>query len=190
MELVDFCMSSPAAAIETYIRAKDSNRPYLMRQAFAADAALEMVLKTDAISFPSAARGVNEIADVLVRRFGIDYENVYTFCLSRPSDTDRRHFSCQWLVGMSAKADGMVRVGCGRYDWSFGSDARCLVDKFVITIDVMKTFPAAELTATMDWLANLSYPWCSPGEVIRNMPRADGFKAIETYLKQAQPARI
>ncbi|MDH8318903.1 hypothetical protein QIG98_27885, partial [Klebsiella pneumoniae] len=69
--------------------AKDGNRPFLMQRAFDANAELEMVVKTDAISFPSTARGVKAIADVLVHRFGIDYENVYTVCLSRPSDADR-----------------------------------------------------------------------------------------------------
>ena len=177
-------MISPAAAVETYILAKDGNRPFLMTRAFAANAELEMVVKTDAISFPSTARGVSEIADVLVRRFGADYENVYTVCLSRPSDADRRNFSCHWLGGMSAKSDGKVRVGAGRYGWTFGWDG--LVEKLVITIDVMNMFPATELAATMNWLSRLPYPWCTPGDVLEGMPKAAGFAAIEAYVKQAK----
>lgn len=176
-------MISPADAVETYILAKDGNRPFLMQRAFAANAELEMVVKTDAISFPSTARGVKAIADVLVHRFGIDYENVYTVCLSRPSDADRRNFSCHWLVGMSAKSDGKVRVGAGRYGWTFGWDG--LVEKLVITIDVMNMFPATELAATMNWLSRLPYPWCTPGDVLDGMPKAEGFAAIEAYVKQA-----
>lgn len=176
-------MITPADAVETYILAKDGNRPFLMQRAFADDARLEMVVKTDAISFPSAARGVKAIADILVHRFGIDYENVYTFCLSRPSDTERRQFACHWLVGMSAKSDGQVRVGCGRYDWTFGPDGR--VEKLVIAIEAMNTFPASELAATMDWLSGLPYPWCAPGDVLDGMPKAAGFAAIEAYVKQA-----
>ena len=178
-------MMNPADAVETYILAKDGNRPFLMQRAFAANAELEMVVKTDAISFPSTAKGVKAIADVLVHRFGIDYENVYTVCLSRPSDADRRHFTCHWLVGMSAKSDGQVRVGCGRYDWTFGLDG--LVEKLVITIDVMNLFPAAELSATMVWLSRLPYPWCAPRDVLEAMPKAAGFAAIEAYVKQVQP---
>lgn len=184
-------MISPADAVETYLLAKDGNRPFLMQRAFAPNAELEMVVKTDAISFPATAKGVKAIADVLVHRFGIDHENVYTVCLSRPSDTDRRHFACHWLVGMSAKSDGQVRVGCGRYDWHFGSGG--LVEKLVITIDVMNMFPATELAATMNWLSGLPYPWCTPGEVLDGMPKDSGFSAIEAYVKQTmvpRPARL
>jgi hypothetical protein len=70
-----------AEAISTYILAKDSNRPQLMRDAFAEYCELEMVAKTDAISFPCSAKGLEEITKVLVTNFGDQYENVRTFCL-------------------------------------------------------------------------------------------------------------
>lgn len=180
-------MPTPPEAVSAYILAKDGNRPFLMRRAFAEDAELEMVVKTDAISFPSSAKGLSAIEDILVRRFGLDYENVLTFCLSRPSDGDRRHFACHWLVGMSAKGDGQVRIGCGRYDWHFAADQTGLVEKFVITIDVMNTFPATELAAAMNWLSGLPYPWCTPDAAVKAMPRIEGLAAIETYLRQVRP---
>jgi hypothetical protein len=58
-----------------------------MRQAFAESVELEIVVKTDAISFPSPASGLNAVEDILVRRFGADNENVHTFCLSEPEWT-------------------------------------------------------------------------------------------------------
>jgi hypothetical protein len=180
-------MSSPSDAVSSYIFAKDGNRPYLMRRAFAADAELETVVKTDAISFPSAAKGVSAIEDILVRRFGLDYENVYTFCLSRPTDPNRRHFPCHWLVGMSARSNGQIRIGCGRYDWYFSPDKACRVEKLVIAIDVMKVFPASELAVTMNWLSSLPYPWCTPGEAVGGLPSIEGIAEIEVYLKQVRP---
>ena len=75
---------------------------------FAEGSEMEFMLKTDAISFPGSAKGLRAIEDIL-RGFNTDYENIYTFCLSRPSDSDRRHFACHWLVGMSAKSDGRPR---------------------------------------------------------------------------------
>jgi len=59
------------------ILTKDGNRPWLMRQAFSEDARLEMVVKTDAISFPSSATDIDAITDALVPRFSSDQENVY-----------------------------------------------------------------------------------------------------------------
>jgi hypothetical protein len=180
-------MSTPSDAVSSYILAKDGNRPFLMRRAFAEDAELETVVKTDAISFPSSAKGLRAIEDIIVRRFGLDYENVYTFCLSQPSETNRRHFPCHWLVGMSARSNGQIRIGCGRYDWYFRSGKACLVEKLVIAIDVMKILPATELAASMNWLSSLTYPWCSPDEAGRGVPAIEGLAEIETYLKQVRP---
>jgi hypothetical protein len=55
--------------LRDYIRAKDENRPHLIPQVFAANACLEMRVKTDSISFPAVSQGAARIADVLVRCF-------------------------------------------------------------------------------------------------------------------------
>lgn len=178
-------MPTPAEAVKTYILAKDGNRPFLMRQAFSEDIALEMVVKTDAISFPSTASGLNTVEEILVRRFGVEYENIYTFCLSQPSETDRARFQCHWLVGMSAKATGQpLRVGCGRYDWHFNEHGK--VVRLVITIEVMKVLSGAELDGVMCWLSSLPYPWCSPSQALLSFPPQHELREVEAYLKQAQ----
>src|ERR1700761_2965509 len=133
-------MPTPADAVKTYILAKDGNRPFLMSQAFAQNAELEIVVKTDAISFPGSAKGIAALEDILVRRFGLEFENVYTFCLAEPPGAGCTHFACYLLVGMSAKANGQIRVGCGRYDWYFGGQGQ--VEKLVLGVDAMKGLPA------------------------------------------------
>jgi len=157
-------MSSPFDAVSNYFYAKDGNRPFLMRRAFTHDIELEMIVKTEAISFPASTRGLAAVEDVLGRRFANDMENVYTFCLSRPTEENRHHFPCHWIVGMSAKNNGPIRVGSGRYDWYFTPDARCLVRRLVITIDVMQVFPESSIDVIMGWLTDLPYPWCSAEE--------------------------
>ncbi len=79
-------MLSPFEAVSTYFQVKDGSRPFLMRHVFAEDVQLEMVVKTEAISFPNSARGVAAIEEILGRRFANDFENVYTFCLTRPTE--------------------------------------------------------------------------------------------------------
>src|SRR5574340_1854084 len=107
-------MSFPQEAIETYIRAKDENRPYLMGRAFAEDIALEMIVKSGTISFPPISSGLESVSDVLVRRFAQTYENVHTFCLASPPRTNHiGAFSCSWLFAMSDKEARTPRVGCG-----------------------------------------------------------------------------
>jgi hypothetical protein len=180
-------MQSPFEAVSTYFYAKDGNRPFLMRRAFAEDVQLEMVVKTEAISFPGSAKGVAAIEEILGRRFANDFENVYTFCLERPTEANRRHFPCHWLVGMSAKNSGPIRIGSGRYDWYFTSDARCQVERLIITIDVMQIFPANELDRIMSWITSLPYPWCRADEAVRDMPSIEGLAPVERYLKEIRP---
>jgi hypothetical protein len=180
-------MATPTDTVGTYIRAKDGNRPFLMRQAFVEDAELEMVVRTQTISFPKSSKGRAAIEEILVRRFAIDFENVHTFCLSQPSAANRHHFPCHWLVGMSGKSDGQVRVGCGRYDWHFTADARCLTNKLIITIDLMQVFPGAGLDASMAWLAGLPYPWCAADIAARSLPPIDALAPVARYLEEVRP---
>lgn len=173
----------PADSIRTYIRAKDESRPWLMRHAFAEDSRLEFDIRTDTITFPPSAQGREAITDVLIRRFSSDYENVYTYCLSLPPEGASCQFSCGWLVGMSQRADGKVRVGTGRYDWDFAPGERCLVARLRITIERMPVLPATCLEPVMTRLSALPYPWCPPGEAARVMPQIDGLEEVRARLE-------
>jgi hypothetical protein len=169
-------------AISTYILAKDGNRPQLMKEAFAGDCELEMAVKTDAISFPSSAKGLEEVTRVLVTNFGDQYENVHTFCLSRPSSDYLPHFHCDWLVGMSAKQEGAIRVGCGRYNWHFSSGDDRRVRKLAIDIEVMCVLSVETSEPIMRWLAALPYPWCSNIQAYRSIPAIEALRPIKSFL--------
>lgn len=172
----------PEHLVRTYFLAKDHNRSHLMTRAFAPDAHLEMTVRTGAISFPAVTEGLGSITDVLVRRFGQAYENVYSFCLQRPGPDDRTKFSCDWLVGMSSKEDGTVRVGCGRYDWYFRSEAPFLIERLHITIEAMQVLPAENLGTVMAWLTYLPYPWCSGSLVAETMPCIPDLEPVSRYV--------
>jgi hypothetical protein len=174
-----------ADAISTYILAKDSNRPQLMKHAFAQDCELEMAVKTDAISFPSSATGLEQVTQVLVTTFGDQYENVRTFCLSRPKSEQVRHFRCDWLVGMSARQGGAVRVGCGHYNWHF-DDADGRVKKLAIDIETMCMLPTETSVPIMQWLAALPYPWCSDLQASASMPAIDALRPIASFLRRME----
>ena len=175
----------PEALIRTYVRAKDENRPHLMPQAFAADATLQMTVKSEAISFPARSEGLGAIADVLVRRFGQTYENVYTFCLtnSRPVRGTTR-YECDWLVGMSNKVDGNVRVGCGSYAWAFTLQERgWRVQTLDIVIDAMEVLPPDTTQAIFDdWLGQLAYPWNTAMQAWAQMPALVKLEPVRAYL--------
>jgi hypothetical protein len=173
--------STGAEAIATYIRAKDGSRPHLMRAAFADDAELEIVVKTGAISFPPFTKGEDAITEVLVRQFSRTFENVYTLCLSAPPTSDRNDFSCAWLVGMTERETSSVRVGVGRYDWSFRSG---LVGRLKISIELMQVLPPEALPSVMEWLSKLPYPWCPIELAARTMPEAKDLRPVADHLRK------
>lgn len=151
---------SPERVLRDYFPAKDENRPHQLHGVFAHDACLEIRNRSEEIHFPSATRGIDAIADVLVRRFNQTYENIYSFYMARPS-ADATEFSCDWLVGMTEKESKRVRVGCGRYEWTFRGDDTRVATCLVITIDQMLLLPAEAATEVRTWLLSLSYPWAS-----------------------------
>jgi hypothetical protein len=172
-------------AIAAYIRAKDENRPYLMSHAFSDAATLSMVVKSEAISFPPVTSGREAITNVLVREFNQAYENIRTLCFSSPPSNERAAFSCAWLVGMSAKEGHVVRVGCGRYDWTFQFEQPHLAEKLTITIEVMQLLPPETLIAVMGWLDELPYPWCSKQAAFERAPPLEELHPIRRWLSQA-----
>jgi hypothetical protein len=174
-------MIIPADAIDAYLGAKDGNRPHLMAYAFAPDATLSMLVKADGMAFPPLSQGRAAIADVLVRRFGQVYDNVYTICLAPPPLRPVAAFSCDWLVAMTEKASGTVRVGCGRYDWQF-APASGLAERLCISIEAMQTLAPEALDGVMRWIAALSYPWCGAGEAVAGAAGVDGIEAVKVYL--------
>ncbi len=151
---------SPERVLRDYFHAKDENRPHLLHGVFAHDACLEIRNRSAEIHFPAVTRGMEAIADVLVRRFNQTYENIYSFYLARPSE-DATEFSCDWLVGMTEKDSKRVRVGCGKYEWTFRDDDTPVATCLVITIDQMLVLPPEAATEVRTWLLGLSYPWAS-----------------------------
>ena len=149
-------------AMRSYLTAKDENRPHRLEDCFTGDAVVEMRVDTGAISFPPQLVGREAIAETLCRQFGQTYENVYTFYLGRPEGRlPEGRFSCDWLVVMSAKSDGSLRVGCGRYDWHFVATANgeeAIAEHLTIGIDAMAVLPRALGKEIRAWAGRLPYP--------------------------------
>jgi len=175
-------MLTPAEAIAAYIRAKDGNRPHLLDAAFAEEATLQMIVRTGAITFPALSTGRQAIAETLVRRFNQTYENIYTLCLGLPPAAGAETFSCDWLVAMSEKQSGAVRIGCGRYDWSFAA-AQHQISALTITIETMETLSSKTLEAVMNWVSTLPYPWCDQQSLLATSPNLPEVRQVLQKLR-------
>lgn len=177
-------MADRSKAISTYIHAKDSNRTWLMQEAFEPDARLEMVVETDAISFPSECMGVEAIAETLGRQFSRDNENVYTFCLSTAPEEGFEPFDCDWLVGMSKRDTGDIRIGYGQYNWIFSDRPDGRIQQLTIKIGAMQVLQVENTQPIMRWLSGLTYPWCPAAEAVLNMPELNGLASIADFLSE------
>lgn len=180
--------AAPSCSVENrlrdYFRAKDENRPIHIERAFAPDATLDMVLRTEAIAFPSRTQGNTAIADVLSRDFGRKYDNVYTYYMARPeSGAVLPEYRCDWLVVMTEKDSGKVRVGCGGYDWRFEADAPHRVSALTITIETMLMLPADTRDAIYAWVEALPYPWCDPVTAAHYAPPIEALRPVLDYLR-------
>lgn len=165
-------------SIETYIDAKDGNRPHLIADAFMPDAELVMELKTNEISFPSSVSGAAGISRVLVSEFAQQYENVYTFCIGKPPE-DEASFHCHWLVCMTEKSTRAARVGFGRYQWDC-NDVAGKISKLRIIIEEMNTLPGQWNAPMLAWARTLPYPWCPADVLARGTP---AFAPIQNVVR-------
>ena len=143
-----------------------------------------MSLRTQAIAFPPESRGVQAIADTLVRRFGQNYDNVYTFYLSRPAaGAVLDEYSCDWIVAMTEKTGGQARVGCGRYDWAFRKQPH-QAEKLVITIETMLTLPASQADLILDWITRLPYPWVNAQRIVASAPAIEALAPVLHWIRR------
>lgn len=176
---------SPEAVLREYFRAKDENRPHRLSRVFTADARLEVRNRAAGVDLPADSQGREAIADALVRRFNQTYENIYSFYLARPP-ADATQFSCDWLVGMTEKANGQARVGCGRYDWTFGNAPVRAAVRLVITIERMERLPPASAEALQRWLLELDYPWTTAAAVGASRFPSEARPVVDHLLASAR----
>lgn len=170
-------MTDKAGAIHNYILAKDNNRPFLLNAAFTDNATLEMDVRTESIAFPPSAMGKYAMAEILVRQFNQKYENIYTLCIGARPEIELETFSCRWVVIMSEKDSGSLRVGCGRYDWEFCLSTH-LVKALVITIEYMETEALPSLSPAMLWVSELPYPWCEISDIAKKPPNIPAVQRV------------
>ena len=173
--------------LRNYFRAKDGNRPHLRREVFCEDATLEVIVNAGAVSFPPLCQGQEQIADVLVRKFGQTFDNVYSFYLGRPAtNAALDDFRCDWLVAMTEKAGGAPRVGCGRYDWHFAA-ASGLAEGLVITIEAMQVLSSRHAASILHWVAALPYPWCPARAAVETAPAIAELRPVLDYIGRGAP---
>ena len=169
--------------IHRYVRAKDQNRPHLLQQVFCTDAILDMKVESENITFPAQTCGLAAISQLLVSDFSQSYENIYTYCIEESISITANRLSCQWLVIMSDRETGQLKVGTGDYLWTFSELAEGLnkthkVQSLVIAIAHMLLLDPSQNPQILQLTETLAYSWCSRADVLALMEDIDDLKSI------------
>ncbi|MED5621308.1 nuclear transport factor 2 family protein [Ideonella sp. BN130291] len=169
--------------IETYLQAKDGNRPHLMARAFAADATVNVASLRRTAAPPARLQGLEAITAALVSEVDQACENIYSFCLQRPDEPLKASaFTCDWLFVMTQRSSGDVRIGCGRYDWRFRFTDRWLVQRLDIVVAGIEVLPPSMWQAALAWVNTLGYPWSSSDEVLAYWPGEPRLDALKRFV--------
>lgn len=156
--------------VSQYIKAKDNGKPHLMDRVFSEQASLKMIVQTDNISFPAEVSSVDKITQTLVLDFNNSYENIYTLCLTDTVNQHQNHLNCHWLVCMTEKSSGSLRLGYGDYQWDFEESTSGLAQLLTITIDNMVILPDELQPDVLSWFDDQPYPWVLSSELRTTMP--------------------
>lgn len=175
--------------VSQYIQAKDNNKPHWMPQTFDDQATLTMAVKTSAIDFPAQTEGCSAISQLLVKDFNQNYENVYTLCLNDTITLQDNKLSCLWLVGMTDKQTGNIKVGCGRYDWEFSASQQPTTEVLRVTrlhigLEQMEILPQIYSEDIFSWLSNSPYPWVSTTTILQDIPDLPELQPVQSYIQE------
>lgn len=143
--------------IENYIKAKDTNKPHLMKNSFKMNANLEIIVNSKNINFPQNSSGLSAITKVLIQDYNANFENVYTLCFEEKSFEQDSSFGFRWFVTMNDRKTKELKAGFGTYIWSFDED---LVSSLEIRIDQMNVIEESFKDEVIDSISKLPYPWC------------------------------
>ena len=169
--------------VSDYIQAKDGNRPWAMAKAFLPDAELQMQVDTDNIDFPARVIGLDAITDTLVRSFGRENDNVFTFCLQDTLVVQQEKLMCDWVVFMTDKDTGRIRVGWGQYHWDFADqEGQALAKALLIRIQQMDILSAAHQAELFSVLDGMPYPWLSKEQLLAAVSDSEYLRNLSDFL--------
>jgi len=172
------------ALLHKYLQAKDESRPYLFRQVFPENGRFQTRFSIDTDFDQGGMReGIAEITNTfgMLGRF---FENIFTTCpIESASYTEEGQLQSTWIVGMSSRDNGDIRIAAGAYLWTFDEESGKVAELDVL-MEHMLEFPGKHLAAIMDWLSALPQPWCETKALLDGMPEIEGLEPVRTYFSK------
>ncbi len=173
--------------LEKYIDGKDKNKPYILNDLYASNAAVTFGGTSQNTNFPKEIIGNIRIAELLSGDFNKTFHQVRTYYLSRefPHLEEKQIKDQTWIVLMRHRESGAVQAGTGYYNWTFGKTGQpgFRINQHHIQINHMLAFEEPDSAWLGSLQENLSYPWLDINEAIRVMEDKNELNTIVEYLR-------
>ena len=170
--------------LEQYVKGKDEDLYQILEDIYSDDAVVNFEIASEKITFPENVNGNKAIAEVLSRNFNLNYKDVKTYYLAKPTDNFENIYAQNWLVIMRDIGSEETRVGTGYYNWQFSTGADGFkIGRHKIYIHEMLSFiddKKAELNRIQ---SQLTYPWVERQKVCEVLSTNDIFLGILQYLR-------
>lgn len=174
--------------IHTYLRAKDESRPILFRQVFLKEGRFQTRFSIDTDFNQGGMRhGLDTITQTF-QQLGAGFENIFTTCpIESAFYNDVGQLESSWVVGMTGRNEGQVRLAAGSYLWTFDSDSG-LVKELDVLMEHMLVLPAHHAESILSWLSPLPQPWCRSVELLERMPHLSELQPVRDYFSNSFPS--
>ena len=176
---------SPAQhhVLTKYLEAKDQQRPFLFGEVFTSEAMFQsrFAFETD-FNDERPVHGLDAIAGVF-QRMGSRVENIFTVYTPSSVRWDAGALSIDWLVGMSERESGKLRLAWGDYAWRF-NPAGTRATELVVLMRQMIELPASAGSSINHWLAELPAPWCEAEQILESMPSFAGSEDLRAFFSR------
>jgi hypothetical protein len=167
--------------LHDYLHGKDQSRPHLLARAFAPDAVFVSRFEFDTdFSDDTPREGLGTIIETF-RQLGAACENIYTVCASDSVRESPEGWRCKWLVTMTQRDDGRVRVAWGDYLWQLGGWGT-RAKRLEVTMEEMQVLPADRADGFCDWMATHEGLWVESARMLEGCPAGRWGDGLAHYL--------
>ena len=120
----------------------------------------------------------------MVRDFAARFENIYTYCLTKPTSQTMTDCQLNWLVVMTERDSGNTKLGYGRYDWHFNpASGRC--STLHIHIAHMQVLSESIAQQIYQHISDYPTPWQSAGALQSLLQANDALASAHGFLTDA-----
>jgi len=167
--------------LRAYLHAKDCGVPARFADAFTPDATFTSRFEFETSFSDEEPRvGLAAIAET----FGLltkHCDNITTLCTLDSVVTDGDTLRNKWIVAMTNRDSGCIRVAWGDYVWTMDPEAE-RARSLIVNMRHMAEMGPEHAEVVLVWLRALPAPWCDGQALVVDMPALLGLVNLREYF--------